>query len=120
MNIDKDMIAKMAVGTWVPPIKKLPTGHPMPTYAELMDHHNKETAILFKVIRELASRLHQADCSDCGDRGFIETGNNDLPCESCDVGRDLVFGGGRTGKEILMGYNGYTPARWPKAWGPKP
>lgn len=59
-------------------------------------------------------------CGVCNDRGYVETGNNDLPCENCVRGRDTVFSGGKTGAQIIRSYNNYTHARWPKAWGPRP
>lgn len=55
------------------------------------------------------------NCNHCRDTGYIETGNNDLPCTHCHRGRDAVFNtmdGKQTGAETHTG-------SWPASWGNK-
>jgi hypothetical protein len=56
-------------------------------------------------------------CYNCDNKGYVETGNNDLPCESCFRGRTAVFSSGKTGEEVLNTYNPPYNERWPRAWG---
>lgn len=73
--INDDVISRMANGAWVPPIKRLtgydcvcsvqdspyrdscPAHDPTHPAQKVLEHHEKETKILFDVIRELAARL---------------------------------------------------------------
>ncbi len=59
-------------------------------------------------------------CTKCNDTGVIDTGNNDLPCESCIKGKTALFnvGGGeqQTGEEVLQNYNPPYNLRRPAAW----
>jgi len=54
-----------------------------------------------------------AACEECGDKGIIETGNNDLPCE-CPAGDKALFNiasvdGLVTGKEIRQHFLNGSP-----------
>ena len=54
------------------------------------------------------------DCKYCRDTGFIDTGNNDLPCEDCSLGATCAFGD-ESGMEVFLSYN--PPRRpIPEAW----